>query len=217
MNTNINLERISKTKNYHKWIYNKIAPFLGKNILEVGSGLGSMTNHICRGRKICCIDILDYNLRKSKHIILKMDISKSSLKKGFDTVVCINVLEHIKHDKKALHNMYCSTKKGGNLILIVPAFQLPYGSIDIMNKHFRRYDKKEIKEKVVGAGFDIKKIFYMNFIGLLGWWYHSKLLKIKMHNEIDIARFDKLCPFFEFMENIINPPMGLSLVIIGEK
>ena len=149
--------------------------------------------------------------------MFKIDISKNPLKKDFDSVVCINVLEHIEKDQKALQNMYSSLGKNGTLILMVSAFKRLYGSIDIADKHLRRYDKKEIKEKVVNAGFRIKKIFYMNFVGLLGWWYHSKLLKLKIHNKTDISRFDKVCLFFEFMENIIKPPIGLSLVIVAEK
>ena len=151
---------------------------------------------------------------------MKYDISwnYTQLKKyKFDTVICVNVLEHMKNDKKALENMHSVLEKKGKLILMAPAFQALYGTIDKANKHYRRYNKKQLKSLLKQCNFKIKSMAYMNLFGLLGWWYHNKFLKISVHNTKDLLLFDKLAPFLSFIEKIIPPPVGLSLIVIAEK
>ena len=116
-------------------------------------------------------------------IPLKMDISGPEAlalsRYRADTVVCINVLEHVSDDAAALSNILKALEKGGMFILLAPAFQFLYGSIDRLVGHHRRYDKKSLQKKLINAGFNIKEIFYMNSVALFGWFLNNRILKLK--------------------------------------
>ena len=223
-----NLEIMSKATNYNKWIFNNIKPYIGKEILEIGGGIGNMTRFFINQKLVVSTDIAEYNINKLKtnfknrknFFPVKTDISQTttSLKKfSFDTIICINVLEHIKNDFDALRNMHSVLNKKGKLILVVPAFSFLYGTIDKADNHYRRYNKKTTLKKIKKAGFKIVKYFYMNIPGFFGWYYHNRMIEAKLHPEEDISFFDKLVPFFAFFEKIFKPSFGLSLIIIAEK
>jgi ubiquinone/menaquinone biosynthesis C-methylase UbiE len=223
-----NLETMSKATNYNSWIYSNISKYLGRRILEIGGGVGSMTRFFTGKKLVVSTDINDYNIKalnykfskKKRFVSVKTDISKtvSDLKKfSFDTVVCINVLEHIKDDRQALKNMSSLLDSRGRLVLVLPAFSSLYGSIDRSDRHYRRYDRNPTIRNVEKAGFNVVKSHYMNLPGFFGWYYHGRILKANVHPEGDISLFDKLVPVFGFFEKIFKPPFGLSLIIIAEK
>jgi 2-polyprenyl-3-methyl-5-hydroxy-6-metoxy-1,4-benzoquinol methylase len=219
MESEINLKKVSAQKNYVNWIFKEIKPYLGNNLLEVGAGLGVFTKLLENNKNILPIDKQTYNINYSSKKIRKFDITHNpkKLKKQFDTVVCMNVLEHIKDDALALKNMHQLLLPNGKLILMVPAFRGLYGKIDKANKHYRRYNKKEIIRKLKQANYRIKKIKYLDFIGLFGWLYQNKILNSKIHRTIDLKRFNSLCPLLQKIESIIPPPIGLNLIIIAKK
>ncbi|MBW2967016.1 class I SAM-dependent methyltransferase [Candidatus Woesearchaeota archaeon] len=226
-----NLAIAGSAKNYNNWMFSNLSRFIGKQVLEIGGGIGSMTQFLVKGRTVVSTDITDYNIRKlnarfrkqrikGKFFAINTDISRTVSDVNrfrFDTVVCINVLEHIKNDRAALKNMHTVLDKGGRLVLLVPAFSRLYGTIDKSDSHYRRYDRKETVNQVRNAGFRIKNVFFMNMIGFFGWYYHGRILKAELHPSGDISLFDKLVPVFSFFEKIIKPPFGLSLIIIAEK
>jgi 2-polyprenyl-3-methyl-5-hydroxy-6-metoxy-1,4-benzoquinol methylase len=223
-----NLATMSKATNYNRWLFRNISPYLGQRILEIGGGVGSMTRMFLGRKLIVSTDVTDYNIshmkrqfsRNKNFHAVKTDISRgvSGLNRfRFDTVVCINVLEHIKDDVATIRNAGSLLDKKGHLVLLVPAFSRIYGTIDRSDSHFRRYDKAVTIKKVEKAGFRVIKSFYMNVPGFFGWYYHGKLLKAKTHPEGDISFFDKLVPIFSFFEKIFKPPFGLSLIVIAEK
>lgn len=215
--------------NYNNWLYNQIEKTLKGDVLEIGCGLGTMTNLIIKNKKVKSITGLDINqkninefkknMKNKKNILVKnKDISKNitGLKK-YDCVVCINVLEHIEYDNKTLINIKKLLKNEGKVILILPAVSWAYGQVDKADNHYRRYDKKPTIYKLKKANFKIIKIKYMNFLGLLGWLYHGKIKKISVHKKNDLTLFNKIVPVLKKIEKIINPPIGLSLVVVGLK
>lgn len=218
-----NLEIMKKANNYNKWIYDNIKNDIGISILEIGSGIGAMTKFI-DNNSVCCVDINSKHIRylNKKYIrypnisVVKTDLSKRKHKisKTFDTVICINILEHVKDDKLMLSNIYSLLENNGRLILVLPAYSKLYGTIDKSDNHYRRYDKKDIEDFLLKFGYKIQRIQYMNMPGYLGWWYHGKFLKLKIHNENDIGLFNTLVPLFKLIEKIIKPWFGLSLIVI---
>jgi SAM-dependent methyltransferase len=223
-----NLETMSKATNYNRWMFNNLRPYMRRRILEIGGGVGNMTRFFINRKLVVSTDVTAYSIRQLKKRFkrkkgfhaLKKDISSttSGLRKyKFDTVVCINVLEHIKDDRRALRNMHEVLDKHGRLVLLVPAFSSLYGSIDKADSHYRRYDRKPTIRKVRKAGFRIEKSFYMNVPGFFGWYYHNRILKAELHPEGDISLFDRLVPIFAFFEKIFKPPFGLSLIVIAKK
>lgn len=225
-----NLEMMSNATNYNRWLFRNLRKYVGKRVLEIGGGIGNMTQFMITRQLVVSTDVTDYNISKLKFrfknkknfFAVKTDISRiSALKEltkfSFDTVVCINVLEHIKDDVEALKNMRSLLDRKGCLVLLVPAFSALYGTIDLADHHYRRYDKKTAIKKIKKAGFKIIKVYYMNVPGFFGWFYHGRILKKRVHLESDISLFDWLVPLFAFFEKLFRPPFGLSLIIIAEK
>jgi SAM-dependent methyltransferase len=223
-----NLATMSKATNYNRWIFRNISPYGGQRVLEIGGGVGSMTWFFIGRKLVVSTDITDYNIRmlrvrfkgRKNFFAMKTDISSTTQGLddfSFDTVVCINVLEHVKNDLGAIKNMHSVLAKRGKLVLLVPAFSSLYGTIDKADGHYRRYDRKAIIDKVERADFTVLKAFFMNVPGFFGWYYHGRLLKARLHPEGCISLFDKLVPVFAFFEKVFKPPFGLSLIIIAEK
>ena len=106
---------------------------------------------------------------------------------SFDTVVCLNVLEHVKDDLRALSFMRTVLEPGGRLVLQVPAFQFLYGSVDRAIGHYRRYTRRDLALKMRQAGFEVEDSFYMNVIGMAGWFWNNRIMKIDEENPASTA------------------------------
>lgn len=222
---------LSERYNYNHWIYDNIQHFIGCNILEVGAGIGNITDFIIFRNNLTVIDINQYYVNylnakysfrsKSNFSALNVDIQdiKSSplAEKTFDTIICLNILEHLKNDRAAVENMSSLLEPGGKLIILAPALKKLYGSMDISFEHYRRYNKKELQSLIHGQNLEIVEIRYMNFLGLLGWFFNGRILKREELPKNQTKLFDKLVPFLGIAEKIIKPPLGQSLILIVKK
>ncbi|HCB23043.1 hypothetical protein A3H81_04930 [Candidatus Daviesbacteria bacterium RIFCSPLOWO2_02_FULL_38_18] len=208
---------------YNQWTVKKFESFLTGDILEVGCGIGNFTNFLKKYGNVWSIDINENYLKQFMDTDIKIglgDIEKGEYffkNKKFDTIVCLNVLEHIKDDKRALQNMLLLLKTGGHLILLVPAYDFLFGEIDKSIGHFRRYDKNKLKSLLKDMGFKIIKSRVINFLGGVGWFLSSKLFSESKINESKIKVFNFIAPFFLSLENLIEPPLGTSILIIARK
>jgi hypothetical protein len=106
---------------------------------------------------------------------------------------------------------------GGRLIILVPALNILYGSMDVSFGHYRRYNKKKLKLLIQGQDLDIVKFYYLNSLGLFGWFINGRILKNEELPEYQTKLFDKLVPFLGLAEKIIKPPLGQSLILIAQK
>ncbi|KQC06513.1 MAG: hypothetical protein APR62_07770 [Smithella sp. SDB] len=222
---------LSERYNYNRWIYNNIQNFIGNNILEVGAGIGNITDFIIFKKKLTLIDIeqsyidylnTKYSFRdKSNFNVFRADIqdidSSPFAVTMYDTIICLNILEHLKNDHKAVENMISLLQPGGRLIILVPALNMLYGSMDKAFGHYRRYNKKQLKIIMQGKNLDIVKFYYLNFLGLFGWFINGRIFKNEELPENQTKIFDKLVPFLGFAEKIIKPPLGQSLILIARK
>jgi len=141
---------------------------------------------------------------------------KDLLNLKLDTVICLNTLEHIKDDIEVLSNFNYILSKG-HLILLVPVFQKLYCPLDKAAGHYRRYQLKEISEKVESCGFEIQKKMYFNLFGILGWIVNGKILKKERLSNKLLSLFNSFLPFFNFLEKLVGPPFGLSIILICRK
>ena len=220
------LKTFSLAHNYNIWIINLFAPYIGKKILEIGSGIGNLTYYLKHFGELSCVDISDYYIAHMKidypdiHFY-NYDVSDEAIKilkkEQFDTVVCVNVLEHVADDMKAVMNLREILKPGGRLLLYVPALQFLYGSVDKNLLHYRRYNKKPLENILRQAGFTIEKLFYSNFIAIAGWFFNSKIQRKKELSYWQTMLFDKFAPIFETIESRIKPPVGMCLIAIVKK
>lgn len=219
------LESMSQAGAYNKWTLSKFKEFLKGEILEIGCGIGNFTSTLSNYGKVTAVDIdkvivKKFEDRKNPDISIGYgDIEKGEFffdKKKFDSIICINVLEHIQNDIKALDNIFELLQNGGNLVLLVPIYSFLYGEIDREIGHFRRYNPNILIEKMRKMGFEIISYRKLNFIGAIGWFISGKILKNKQISENKIKMFNLISPLL-YLEDLVEPPVGTSILIIARK
>ncbi len=216
-------------KNNNRWTYNTIKPYLGAKMLELGSGIGTFSAYLIKKKKQ--VTLTDINLEYIKYLkgrfignpnvdVKQADAVKIDEKVGavrFDTVVAINILEHIENDTIAIEKFRKVLVPQGKLILVVPAHRYLYGNFDKGLGHYRRYSKKELMEKLTKQGFTIEKIRFMNFLSALGWFSEFKILRKRHMSLLTIRLGDMLIPLIACVEKYIKFPFGLSLFCVAKR
>jgi SAM-dependent methyltransferase len=228
------LRRMASVAHYNRWIFEELAPFAGRRILEVGCGIGNMTAYFLDSELLVAIDRLQASVlltrrRYQAHEnvrVLPGDITDPELPPQLapyelDTVLCVNVLEHIEDDGAALRRMSQVLQPGGRLLLLVPAGGYLYGTLDEALGHYRRYDRAGLATIVQEAGFQPLQVRYMNLAGIPGWWLNSRVLKRRLLPEDQLRWFDRLAPIFIGSERLLrrawDVPAGQSLLCIAQK
>ena len=220
------LENMNQAHWYNQWTLKKFENYLRGDILEVGFGIGNFTKFLTKYRKIWAIDIEKEYIRGTKKLIGKKakigfgDIEKGKYffgSKKFDCIVCLNVLEHIKDDGSAIKNLVKLLKEGGLLILLVPAHSFLYTRIDEFIGHFRRYERENLLKKLSKEALKIIFTRRINFVGAIGWFIAGKIFGMEYVGESNIKLFNFFSPVILSFENILEPPIGTSLIIIAKK
>jgi 2-polyprenyl-3-methyl-5-hydroxy-6-metoxy-1,4-benzoquinol methylase len=209
------------------WIYQEIAPYLGRRVLEVGCGLGNLLSHLLDRELVVGIDpdvasieFLRQTYSGKTHVqvhpfdicdLRVMELSASR----FDTVVSLNVFEHIEDDVLALRHVRDLLEPGGHLVLIVPAHSWLYGTMDRAIGHYRRYDKAPLHRKLAAAGLAPAVMKYMNALGVLGWLLNGKVLRRQVPPSGQLRLFNRIVPLVRAIERRLPPPFGLSLLAIA--
>lgn len=216
------LEQATDLNHYNRWIISLFKNHFGESILEIGSGLGGLSQFLPQAN-LTLSDIrseyLNYLKKHFSQKILKLDIEKelSSPQNSFDTIISSNVFEHLQDDQKALNNCFKILKKNGKLLFFVPARPEIYGSLDRAMGHYRRYNKERLAEKAKQAGFKILKIKYVNFPGYFAWWLRG-VMPSKSNSDSVLARmFDTIIVPFLYLEKYLPLPFGQSLILIAQK
>lgn len=224
------LEIMAEANNYRGWMYRQVAPYIGQRILEVGAGIGNFTSLLLDRELVVatdkyppCVEYLQTRLGdRLKAAPLELDLGHTQGHQldayAFDTVICLNVLEHVEDDRCALSFMESVLAPGGNLILLVPAFQFLYGTVDRSLEHYRRYTKGSLLPRMRQAGFQVERAYFMNMIGMAGWFLNNRILKRTEEDAAQINFFDRyIAPWAERVERVLPRPVGLSLIAIGRK
>ena len=224
------LEIMAGAKNYRQWMYRRLFPHIGQRVLEIGAGIGNFTRLLLEREFVVatdnyepCVEYLNKHLgNRLKAPAMVFDAAEnvgSELKQyRFDTIVCLNVLEHIEDDLTALSRMHELLAPGGRLVLLVPAFQFLHGTVDQALGHYRRYTRKDLLPVMKRAGFVVERSFYMNVIGMAGWFWNNRIIKRVEESKNQVWIFDRfIAPLAEISERILPPPVGLSLIAIGRK
>lgn len=221
---------MTRAVNYFEWQAKLAMAPLGRRVVEVGCGIGNFTRMIADRDLVIGVDIeaaciAEHKLRFAgqtnvRSLLLDaMSPDFHNLKQDSpDSIVCLNVLEHIEDDLGTLKAFASVLPKGGKAVLIVPAFMALYGPIDKYLGHYRRYTCASFAATANAAGFDAPVLRYMNTIGFFGWWANAKILKRTEQSEGQIELFDKhIVPLLEKIEGAISPPFGQSVFAVLEK
>jgi SAM-dependent methyltransferase len=224
------LDDLSEAVHYNRWIHSLVAPYLGRRVLEVGCGIGNLTELLARdrARKVLAVDIHPGYLQRTRaRLKNKKNISfrRMDLAAGLspvrrfraDTIVCVNVFEHIQGDVRFSRECFRSLPPGGRLLLFVPALPFLYGTMDAQYGHYRRYAKGELEGKAVKSGFKVIHCRYLNLLGIFGWWWNGRILKKRVVPKAQILLYDKIVRWVAPVEKWLPKPIGLSLFCAAEK
>jgi SAM-dependent methyltransferase len=223
-------QRMQRASRYFLWQATLASEHLGRRVLEVGCGVGNFTRHLLDRDLVVGLDVVEecvtrhndtfssYPGVESKQLDI-LDPAVLALREyNFDSIACLNVLEHISDDEQALRHMHAVLPPGGRAVFIVPAFSFLYGPIDRNLGHFRRYSTTSWRRLTRATGFREVVTRYMNLPGFFGWWMNAKVLKKTEQSEHQIAVFDSLIvPICSRVERVVSPPLGQSLFAVIER
>jgi 2-polyprenyl-3-methyl-5-hydroxy-6-metoxy-1,4-benzoquinol methylase len=226
----VTLARMAKLEPYNRWLVGRFSHALGRRILEIGAGFGNLTRHLT-GRELViasdldpiAVEYLKGAFREDTSVEVKsyefpLAASARSELAGrrLDTIVICNVLEHIEDDRATLADMFAVLQPGARLIVLVPALQKLYGTLDENLRHFRRYEKAELEEKLAAAGFRLEDCRFVNRPGVVGWWINGRVLRRRILPKSQLFAFQLTMPLLR-REEKSPPPYGMSLLAIASK
>jgi len=227
------LESISGADKFNRWMYETIKSFCTGKILEIGGGIGNISQCFLNDKEELVVtelqteycDIIRKRFGDHQNLrdVIAMDIvdQEFDLKYkqwfgSFDTVFALNVVEHIADDRKAIANCKKLLKKGGHLIILVPAFQSIFNHFDTALGHFRRYTNQTLRPVFEANDLTIFHHQYFNLVGIAGWWVSGSLLRKKIIPEGQMKLYNFFVPIFRIIDRIANKWFGLSVIMVGK-
>ena len=225
------LETMQEARRYSAHLFNLFRDHVGKRVLEVGSGIGTMSRPLAEAADLVvglepnvnCVTRLQNAMQGHPRFSLRAchleECDRAELvSHQFDTVVCVNVLEHIADDAAALRTFKDVLVPRGRVLIFVPAVQAAYGPLDAELGHHRRYSKPTLAKAFADAGLDLLTLRYTNTSGLVGRMYNAHISKSTAHSLTQVRLFETLvAPWALPLERLISPPIGLSLVAVGQR
>jgi SAM-dependent methyltransferase len=215
---------------YFEWQLRQFTPFLGARVADVGCGVGNFCGYLLDRELYLGID-LDPDLTGEQQSefgaasnveIVQGDITEASgrdllVSRRVDSILCVNVIEHIENDRQAIANMVAALPSGGTLCLLVPAMGWLYGTLDALDGHYRRYQKPMLRERLSAFPLELLRLYYFNMVGALGWFVKGRILKETRQAEENYRAMNLLVPLVSRVERLCPPPFGLSLIAIARK
>ena len=223
------LRRVSRMTGFNHWVAEEIAAYLGDLVVEVGCGLGNITHELlAHDKRVIALDHAPHYIEamrrdfggNSQIAFVLMDIldpaSHTLASARPDSVICLNVLEHIVEEEVALRNMRAILPVGGRLVLLVPAHPWLYGRMDRELGHVRRYNRRHLAEVVEAAGFVPVRTWHFNLFGLFGWFVAGRITKQRILPQRSLALYERLLSVLRTVEKATGPPIGQSLFMVAE-
>lgn len=227
------LQVISKARRFNSWMYDEIRPLLKGEVLEIGSGIGNISQlAVDDGYSITLSDydsvyceLLKKKFSACKNVkaVLQIDLLHSgfedryrNLKAGFDSIFLLNVIEHLEDDAAALHNCNYLLKPSGHLIVLTPAYNWLYCKLDKELGHYKRYRLKEIQKFFLQESLTLLEGHYFNFAGITGWLLFGKIFKQKSLGT-EMSVFNALVPAARLADKLVLKKIGLSVIVAGIK
>jgi SAM-dependent methyltransferase len=214
-----NLEVMLEAKKYNKYLFDLILSNARKGELIVDFGAGSGTfclPVVAEGYRVVCVEtdplLANSLLEQGLEVVTRLETIEDE---SIDYLYTLNVLEHIEDDEAMARLWFQKLKKGGQLLVYVPAFQALYTSMDRKVGHYRRYTKQMLSTKLVKAGFEIDELKYADSLG-----YLVTLLYKAFDNgggDVDLRAlkiYDKwIFPLSRFLDLVAHPFIGKNVYV----
>lgn len=217
------LARLNRAPRFTKWMADTIRPYVGDHVLEIGAGIGNLTTNLVPRTEYWASDINPHYLDRLNKLkltrpYLQVGYTDAGLgetypPKEFDTVICLNVVEHIEDDVKALRNIRATLEKNGRAIVLVPNGPGLYGTLDKVLGHYRRYTRDQLVEACARAGFRVEKVLKFNRIGSPAWWWNGRIMKKTTFGFWQIKLLNTLVPLVRLIDRFLPLP-HLSWIVV---
>jgi SAM-dependent methyltransferase len=213
-------------RRYRAYQFDLVAPHVGRSLLEVGSGLGHFSEQfsgrleylIVSDNDPYCIGQLNehYSGRDDVEVLELALPGEVKARRKVDTVVMMNVLEHIADDAQALRDLAACVEPGGRIVIWVPGYMQLYGDFDRLVGHVTRYTPKSLRRAVESAGLTVEVCKPVNFIGGVAWWLAVRRCRVGHVNPRVASLYDMtVVPVTRVLERIIRPPFGQTVFCVA--
>jgi glycosyltransferase involved in cell wall biosynthesis len=222
------LVELERARRFNLWMGRTLRPFVGTRVLEIGAGIGNLTAQLIPRDLYLASDInpyyLDYlrsySFGKPYLRVKKIDASDpadfTGLEGTFDTVLMINVLEHLQERIVALRNIRSALEPGGRAIILVPQHPGLHGTLDQSLGHQLRYTPDVLRSELADAGFEIETLFDFNRVSVPGWWLNGRVLGRRTFSRIQLKILNTIIPLLRRVDRTL-PWSGLSLIAVARR
>jgi SAM-dependent methyltransferase len=219
------LGRLGRAPRFNTWMADTIRPFCGRKVLEIGSGTGNLTRRLIPRDAYVASDINPLYLQTLRSLTIDrpyLDVTLTDVTRGesfprveggFDTVVCLNVIEHVDDDVGALRNIRASLAPDGRAIVLVPHGPALLGSQDEVLGHRRRYTEASLRAALQAGGLELEQLVHFNRVSWAPWWMNGRVLRRRTFGLFQIKVLNLLTPLFRRIDRMMPfPPLSLIAV-----
>ena len=222
------LDLFAAAHNWKSYWSGRVRPFIDGDVLEVGAGIGANTPYLSRGenRRWVCLEPdqqlasqLSMNLGHAPRVYEVVCSPLQGLKASpqFDTVVYIDVLEHIENDREELESAAVLVRAGGRLVVLAPAHQWLFTPFDAAIGHRRRYDRRMLGS-ITPVGLRIEQLWYLDSVGLALSFANREFLRQSMPTKAQIRFWDQyVIPVSRVLDRFLFGSVGKSIVGIWRR
>jgi SAM-dependent methyltransferase len=224
------LELFAVARNWKSYWANRVRPFVAGDVLEVGAGIGSNTFFLAsdKCKRWVCLEPdqeLATQLRSTlaetatplRYEVVCGTIQSLRLNDKFDTIIYIDVLEHIENDREELANAASFLHPGGRIIVLSPAHQSLYSPFDESIGHFRRYNRAML-QSITPPALRPMKVAYLDSAGLVLSFANMKLLRQSMPTKAQLRVWDKwVIPVSRLLDRCLFGAVGKSIVGVWQR
>lgn len=222
------LSRLSRATRFNTWMADTIRAYCGERVLEIGAGVGNLTMALIPRTQYVASDInplyletLDAMRAGRPYLTTTFcDVTDAASfpagESRFDTVVCLNVIEHVKDDVGALRNIASALADGGRAIILVPQGEWNFGTLDEVLGHERRYTRETLGKLALDGGFEVEEMIEFNRVGTAAWFLNGKVLKRRHFGLFQVLTLNAITPMMRAADPWFPLP-SLSLIAVLRK
>jgi glycosyltransferase involved in cell wall biosynthesis len=219
------LGRLNRAPRFTQWMADVIRPYVGERVLEIGAGTGNLTMQLIPRKLYYASDINPQYLTYLQNLLPDHPYLRVGYTDGekhdsyptaekFDTIICLNVVEHLENDLRALRNIFDALQENGRAIVLVPCGPGLYGTLDEVLGHYRRYTKPQLAEVAARAGFHLESLLSFNRFGSPAWWLNARLLRRKTFGLWQIKMLNVLTPVVRLIDRYLPlPPLSIIAIL----
>lgn len=223
------LDALAGARNYYTALMRYFAPHLGQRVMEVGAGVGTFAEYLRAAPGVERLTLVEPARNNAPALRARFSgdprvhvipgyLDDAAAQGSQDTIVAVNVLEHVVDDDAFLRIAHDTLAPGGTLLLFVPALQSIFGSLDRAFEHHRRYGRPQLRRTLEGVGFRVREVRYSNSVGVLSWFIAGRIFHRQTLTARDVGLYDRLVvPWLSRVERRISPPFGQSLIAIAHR